>query len=114
MLFLRYRSKRPNLRARNSSCREQTMKTVTICISALAGLLFLSGCAYDGYAYNHGYYGRYGYNGYYNRYGYNGYYGPYGYGNRYAYNGYNGRSRVYTLDGVQYDCLSKFNAAYCL
>ena len=90
MLFLRYRSKRPNLRARNSSCREQTMKTVTICISALAGLLFLSGCAYDGYAYNHGYYGRYGYNG------------------------YNGRSRVYTLDGVQYDCLSKFNAAYCL
>ena len=99
MLFLRYRRNRPNLRARNSKCREQTMKTVTICISALAGLLFLSGCAYDGYAYKDGYYGRYGYNGYYNRYGYN---------------GYNGRSRVYTLDGVQYDCLSKFNAAYCL
>jgi hypothetical protein len=89
------------------------MKTIAICISALAGIVFLSGCSYDNYAYNDGYYGQYGYNSGSYGWGYNGYYGRYGYGNRYAYNGYNGRSRYYTLDGVQYDCLSKFNAAYC-
>jgi len=80
------------------------MKTNMICMSAIAGIVLLSGCAYDGYY--DGYYGRYGYNSY--PYGYNGYY------NRYAYNrGYNGRTRYYTVNGVQYDCLVKYNAAYC-
>jgi len=91
------------------------MKSITVCISAVAGALLLSGCAYDdGYAYN-GYYGsgRYAYNYGYGTYGYNGYYGAYGYGRRYADNGYYSRSRFYTVDGVRYDCLAKFNAAYC-
>jgi len=84
------------------------MKSIAICISALAGIV-LCGCAYDDgdgrYAYSAGYYGKYGENGY---------YGPNGYAGRFDHNHiFQGRSRYYTVDGVLYDCLSKFDQAYC-
>ena len=96
------------------------LKMTKISLGALAGLVLLSGCAYDRYGYYDGYGGRYGYNdGYYGRYGYNdAYWGRYGYSgyNRYGYN-YLGRygrvDHTYTVNGVVYNCLSQYNATYC-
>ena len=73
---------------------EWTMKKITIAVSAVAGMMMLSGCAAEvayypvhpyGYAYNvYPGYGPYAYNAY-----------PYAYG-RYAYNGYRyGRGYYY-------------------
>lgn len=62
------------------------MKKIAIALSALAGIVFLSGCAYD--------------SGYYHRYAYDyGYAGPY--------------SRTYFLGGVRYDCVHTWNATFC-
>jgi len=58
------------------------MKTITMALAVVAGIVFLSGC----YSYGtYGYYDVYG-----TRYAYGPYYGPYynGYYRPYAYNGY--------------------------
>ena len=65
------------------------MKKITIAVGALAGIVLLSGCAYDGYAYYSAYPYGYAYNVY--PYGYGAYASNYRYPNgygRYAYNGY--------------------------
>lgn len=71
---------------------EETMLNMfKVSLGAVAGLLMLSGCAYDAYYHPYGYYayGPYGYT-YYNRYAYYPYYRPYVY-RPYAFNGYYGR-----------------------
>ena len=66
------------------------MKKIAIALSALAGIVFLSGCAYDGnYAYDYGYH----------RYAYDYRYAPV--------------HRLYFRDGVQYDCVQDFDATFC-
>ena len=63
------------------------MKKVVIALSALAGLAFLSGCAYDTY---------------YDRYAYewdSGYRVPV--------------HQYYFMDGVRYDCFSSFDSRFC-
>ena len=66
------------------------MKTIAMALSAVAGLVLLSGCAYDGY------YGRYGYYDY----------RPYAYDGKYG-------AHFYTMKGLLYDCTSRFFVAYC-
>jgi hypothetical protein len=62
------------------------MKKIAIAISALAGIVFLSGCAYDGY--------------YYDRYAYNyGYVRPY--------------HHYYFRDGIRFDCFYSYDLAFC-
>jgi hypothetical protein len=64
------------------------MKKIAIAASALAGIIFLSGCAYD----------------------------TYGYGDRYAYGyGYEGYPyhHYYFRDGVRFDCLYNYDVAFC-
>ena len=63
------------------------MKKMVIALSALAGIVFLSGCAYDNYGYD-----RYSY-------GY-GYVSP-------TYHHY------YFRDGVRLDCLYSYDVAFC-
>ena len=64
------------------------MKKIVIALTALAGITFLSGCAYDdGYYYG----GRYAYN----------------YGYTPAYHHY------YWREGLRYDCVYSFDAAFC-
>lgn len=58
------------------------MKTITMGVTAVAGFLFLSGCA-GGYYGTYGYYDAYG-----NRYVYAAPYRPYGYYYRYYYSPY--------------------------
>lgn len=62
------------------------MKKIAIALSALAGLIVLSGCAYDGY--------------YHDRYAYDyGYVRPY--------------HHFYFREGVRYDCVNSFDATFC-
>lgn len=63
------------------------MKKIVIALTALAGITFLSGCAYDGYYYGDRY--------------------AYGYGYAPAYHHY------YYREGLRYDCLYSFDAAFC-
>ncbi len=61
-------------------------KNIAIAISALAGIIMLSGCAYD-----YGYAPRY----------------AYGYDAGYPYHHY------YFRDGVRFDCLYSYDVAFC-
>jgi hypothetical protein len=64
---------------------EWTMKKIAIALSALAGIVFLSGCAYDSYS------------------------------DRTAYDyGYTVPVRHYYFrDGIRYDCLNRFDSGFC-
>lgn len=64
------------------------MKKIAIAVSALAGIIFLSGCAYDTY----GYYGDHV---------------AYGYGVGYPYHHY------YFRDGARFDCLYSYDVSFC-
>jgi hypothetical protein len=66
------------------------MKKTAIALSAVAGIMFLSGCAYDGY---------------YDRYAYN-------YNYDYDY-GYRPVHHFYFQDGIRYDCRFNYNVAFC-
>lgn len=62
------------------------MKKIAIALSALAGIVMLSGCAYGGYS------------------------------DRYAYNldyGYAPIHHYYFRDGLRYDCFTDFDAGFC-
>jgi hypothetical protein len=73
------------------------MKKIAIALSAVAGILFLSGCAYDtGY----GYYDRYGFDTGFDRYAYN-------------YDVVSPSHHVYWMNGVRYDCFYTFDARFC-
>lgn len=73
------------------------MNKIAIALSALAGIVLLSGCAYDGYAVYH------------SPYAYN-----YAYPYAYAYGyGPGFRPRFYWQDGVRYDCVYRYNSAFC-
>ena len=61
------------------------MKKFAIALSALAGIVFLSGCAYD--------------SGYYHRYAYDYGYAP--------------ARHYYFMNGIRYDCVYDFNTAFC-
>ena len=63
------------------------MKKIAIALTALAGIAFLSGCAYDDY-------------GYYNRYAFD-----YGYSRPFH--------RSYFIGGSRFDCLHTWNASFC-
>ena len=65
------------------------MKKIAIALSALAGIVFLSGCAYDRYGYDR--YDRYSY-------GY-GYVRP--------------SHHYYFRNGVRFDCLYSYDVAFC-
>ena len=79
---------------------EWAMKKIAIALTAIAGIVFLSGCAYPSY-------GPYGYyNGYPYRYAYG--YGPYPY--RYAY-GYG--PNTYWWNGARYNCAYNYSAVLC-
>ena len=65
------------------------MKKIVIALTALAGITFLSGCAYDyGYAYYPYHRDVVGYG-----------YGPY--------------HHYYWREGLRYDCVYSFDAAFC-
>ncbi|HEX5282416.1 MAG TPA: hypothetical protein VFW28_20230 [Micropepsaceae bacterium] len=63
------------------------MKKIVIALTALAGITFLSGCAYDGYNYGDHY--------------------AYGYGYARPYHNFYGR------EGLRYDCINSFDATLC-
>jgi len=65
------------------------MKKIFIALTALAGITFLSGCAYDNYGFS---------------------YYPHPYSVAY---GYGAGHRYYWRGGVPYDCLYSFDAAFC-
>ena len=65
------------------------MKKIAIALTALAGITFLAGCAYDS-----PYYGRYAYN--------------------YDYDyGYRPVHHFYFRDGIRFDCLYNYDVAFC-
>ncbi len=66
------------------------MKKIAITLSALAGIVFLSGCASDYYPG----------------------YGSVAYNYDYDY-GYRPIHHFYFVDGVRYDCLYNYNVAFC-
>jgi len=66
------------------------MKKIAIALTALAGITFLSGCAYDYYGYSYYPYHRYAL-------GYG--YGPY--------------HHYYWRAGLRYDCVYSFDATFC-
>lgn len=63
------------------------MKKIVIALTALAGITFLSGCAYDGYYYGDRFAVGYGYAAPYHHY--------------------------YWREGLRYDCVYSFDAAFC-
>ena len=76
------------------TCVESEMKKIAIALSALAGIVFLSGCAYDTFG------DRYAYD--YDRYAYN-----------YDVVAPAPVHHMYFLGGVRYDCFYTFNARFC-
>ena len=69
------------------------MKKLLIAMTALAGITFLSGCAWDYYPYGHYAYG----------YGYHPFYGY----------GYHPGPVVGFSSGLGWDCVHHWNATYC-